>query len=258
MARAWSSTSTDRLVNTDAIIESGSGTISIWLNPGFNSGDSTVRPIWMYGILNFESPSFQRYSDNNIYVGFNGNSLGDQRITIADTDLFTSGSWANWVFTWATTGCFLYKDATQKGTHGATTLFTKQNLTVGNYDPSLSNASCLSTLMDFAYWNVVLTAGEISALASGIRANRVRLDNLKMYYPIDGLTSPEPNYADSGRPGAMTGTSFAPGAPVMMMTRLQPMHDWKITDIAQRHFRFRTDANAVDATPTWGASEDAA
>jgi hypothetical protein len=29
-----------------------------------------------------------------------------------------------------------------------------------------------------------------------------------------------------------------------------------MTDLRQRHFRFRTDATAVDAAPTWGAAED--
>jgi hypothetical protein len=74
---------------------------------------------------------------------------------------------------------------------------------------------------DVAYWNVALTAAEILALANGARPFTIRPQSLLLYYPLDGLQSPEPNLAGNGTynltlqnsPSADFGPPLAPFTP---------------------------------------------
>ena len=73
-------------------------------------------------------------------------------------------------------------------------------------------------LADFAVWDVVLSAGEISALASGIRPHTLDKQTI-LYLPLDGLASPEPDFSGGNNSGTVTGTTFASGPPVALFTR---------------------------------------
>lgn len=59
-----------------------------------------------------------------------------------------------------------------------------------------------------AAWNIDLSDAEVRALCAGIRPYRVRLGNLKIYYPLWGLASPEPDY--SGLKNNVTLTASPP------------------------------------------------
>jgi hypothetical protein len=73
-------------------------------------------------------------------------------------------------------------------------------------------------IADMAIWNVVLTAGEASALANGARPPTIRPNALLRYWPLDGLQSPEPDLSGHVNNGTVTGTALAAGPPVMMFT----------------------------------------
>lgn len=77
-------------------------------------------------------------------------------------------------------------------------------------------------LADVAIWNVALSAGEISGLASGGRPYQFRLSALKGWWPFDGLQSPEPDLSGNAFNGTLTGTAFVAGPPTMMFTPRQP------------------------------------
>ena len=69
---------------------------------------------------------------------------------------------------------------------------------------------------DAAGWNVVLSAGEIAALANGARPNTIRPTALQGWWPLDGLQSPEPDLSGKATNGTVTGTALAPGGPPVM------------------------------------------
>ncbi len=73
-------------------------------------------------------------------------------------------------------------------------------------------------IADLALWSAVLTAGEITSLAGGIRPYNVRKTSLYGYWPLDGLQSPEPDLSGSKFNGTLTGTAFAPGPPTTLST----------------------------------------
>ncbi len=67
-------------------------------------------------------------------------------------------------------------------------------------------------LAEFAIWNALLTADECRALSTGVSPNQIRRPSLVGYWPLWGVSSPEP-----GLPGGTatpTGTTAANHAPV--------------------------------------------
>ena len=48
-------------------------------------------------------------------------------------------------------------------------------------------------IADLAIGTLTLTAGEMSALAAGFRPSNIRRTALVGYWPLDGLSSPEPD-----------------------------------------------------------------
>ena len=73
---------------------------------------------------------------------------------------------------------------------------------------------------DVAVWNVILSDGEIAALGKyGARPNKVRSGNLVQWYPLWGLSSPEPDLSGNKHNMILTNAPpIAPGPPVMMFT----------------------------------------
>ena len=166
------------------------GTISMWISPNWSSGDGVTHPIWeMSNFSSNSTPGFQRFSDNNIYIGFLGGGGGDQRIVLSDSGLFTSGTAANWVFTWSNAaGQTIYKNAISKGTHALTFPTANVGFGIGNYgEPGNSAAATSNSIIaDFCYWNTILTPPELIALAMGNRASAVRPASIRLYYPLYG------------------------------------------------------------------------
>lgn len=78
------------------------------------------------------------------------------------------------------------------------------------------------SLADLAMFNGPLTAGEIAALASGMRPPQIRTHTLLGYWPLDGLSSPEPDLSGNKNNGTLTGTAFAPGPPIALFTPRAP------------------------------------
>jgi hypothetical protein len=79
------------------------------------------------------------------------------------------------------------------------------------------------SMADMAIWGgVLLTAGEASALGSGMRPGQIRPASLVCWTPFDGLASPEPDLSGNAKNGTLTGTSLASGPPVAMFTPRWP------------------------------------
>lgn len=192
------------------------GTISIWIRPNWNGGDSTTHEFWQFATSGpSDRPSFQKFSDNNIYAGFNGSGLGEQRIIIPGSSLFTLGVWANWVFTYSSAGCVLYKNGVSVGTKGAITIpALGTSYQLGRLPGS--SANCNSGLAEFALWNTIFSANEALALSRGISPLILRPSSLLLYLPIFGLGSGEPDWGPSHYAQSLSGTTFQTHAPVSL------------------------------------------
>lgn len=230
--------------NTTVVAPSSVGTFALWLNPNWNSGDSVTHPLVGFGSAGAgtaDLPDFQKFSDNNIYAGFAGGGLGDQRIKIADTGLFTSGTWAHWALTWsAAAGQTLYKNAVSKGTHTLTFPTPGLGATAGNYDNSQTGTpSANAKIAEFVRWTVILTANELSALAAGENCFRIRPASIDFYWPLWGLASPEPDLSGNAKNGTVNGTVAAvSGPPITMYSPRWPQF-WEISAVVAATARQR-------------------
>lgn len=88
---------------------------------------------------------------------------------------------------------------------------------------------------DTAIWSTVLTASEIGALAKGARPNSIRPSSLVAWWPLDGLSSPEPDLSGKKLNGTVTGTSLAAGPPVTLFAPKPPVFSPAFTSILYGH-----------------------
>lgn len=215
---AWAARSftanTDRINCSTCAAPTSSGSISIWVKPNWGGGDSTVHEFYFFPITTGGNDrlSFQKFSDNSIYAGWNITGT-DERIIIAGSSLFTSGQWANWVLTWSASGCVLYKNGVSVGTKSAITvpsLATSYSIGSLSGGGHATNAS----MAEFAIWTSVLSANEALALAKGANPLQVRPTNIQFYVPILGIGSGEPDWGPSHVAQTVSGPVFAVHAPV--------------------------------------------
>ena len=113
---------------------------------------------------------------------------------------------------------------------------TPQAVTIGNRSTGLRNWD--GWIEDIAVWNVLLTASEFSALAKGARPGTVRAKSLLAWWPLNGRESPEPDFSGSKFNGTLTGTSFAPGPPINLITPRRPIFLPSSTAVAATPFIF--------------------
>jgi hypothetical protein len=203
--------SSDVISNTSIATVGATGSMSLWLQPNWNWNDTADHPFWMEDGDFF---TFQKYSDNNIYCGFR-RGASDQRIALAATGLFTSGTWAHWLLTWSNAaGQTLYQNGVSVGTHSLTypSPVNPNGLWVGNYG-TFAPVNSNETIADFAYWNSTLSSSDAAKLAAGYRPVDVNSANLQVWWPLSGYSSPEPDSSGNANNGTLTGTSQAPMPP---------------------------------------------
>lgn len=218
-------TGVDNITSSSISTPGTTGTIFFWLRPNWNSGDSSDHwgaSYYISGTIT-KRIQFEKFSDNICYFGF-FDTVGNNRITFADTGLFTSGTWTNIALTWnnLTPIQTAYVKAVSKGTNSSCpNIYSYNSLEIGNAQFASLN-SPVGTMADFALWSVILTAAELTALNQGARPGQIRPAGLQIWYPLDGLQSPEPDFSGNAHNGTLNGTSLASGPPVMMLTPRWP------------------------------------
>jgi hypothetical protein len=170
-------------------------------------------------------PAIYIGNNNKLHISFFWSGVASN--TLVSSSAYNDGNWHNVVITYnnSTTTLTAYVDGVSMGSSNAWT----QNfyevsgiysyfLGVG-YDSTWPDAVggwdwFLGNITDIAMWNgVVLSAGNISSLATGARANTIGQNaNLIGYLPIVGQ-SPEPDKSGNGNNGVLTGTSIVAGPP---------------------------------------------
>lgn len=194
MARTFDAT-TEIIEKTSPTISIGSaGTLSFWVKPAWSSGDGVDHYFFRAHTSGNRFLSFQKFSDNNIYCGWlQVSALDDDRIVVADTGLFTSGTLAHWAFRWNDTAntCELFKNGVSVAsrTSALVTYALTSQIIIGNYESTGSDAR--GDMSEFGLWTESLGNEDIAVLAKGFSPLLVRPDILLSYLPLVGKQSPE-------------------------------------------------------------------
>lgn len=78
-------------------------------------------------------------------------------------------------------------------------------------------------IAEVTIWNVALTDGEIAALATGINSRRIQSSAISGYWPIWGISDPEPDESIWDQQMSVTGPPvYATHAPVRLFTLYKP------------------------------------
>lgn len=214
MARTFDATTERLQVSSPAASPAADGTVAFWLKPAWSSGDSAEHYLWEYvGGTSGTNDRLHilKFSDNNLYAGWLRVSPTDNdRIAIADTGLFTSGTWAHWAMTWSDSGnrTTLYKNGSQvtQRTDPLATWTVNSTATIGNYHGN--NADVRGDMCECGLWNAELSDTDIGALAAGFSPLMVRSASLIQYNPMWGRHSPEASVVGAAS-FAVTGATVA-------------------------------------------------
>lgn len=186
MAYRWSSTTHRLTLSSPSSPRPGTdGTVVILVKPNWSSGDSATHPLWFFKGSSSGEFSFQKFSDNKVYIGWYG--AADHRVVVNDTGLFTAGTWASHIFTWTDAGddARYYVENVEVGSRTSTvTTFSLGNISVGNYDASVGSANANADLAEFAFWSVRLDEAERKALKNGYSPILIRPTSLQAYFPL--------------------------------------------------------------------------
>jgi hypothetical protein len=86
-----------------------------------------------------------------------------------------------------------------------------------------ANDNLVGSTADIAIWQAALTASEIKALSLGARPNTIRSTALLLWWPLDGLQSPEPDLSGNAHNGTVNGAAApAFGPPIAPFTPRWP------------------------------------
>ena len=171
------------------------GTVAIRLKPNWNYNDNADHKIWWHVYTDIADPSrlqFQKYSDNNVYIGWYASGGSDNdRITYASASgNFTNGVWNSHVFTWsdsANTEEYWIGGVSKATRTSALETYTVSNsLTIGNANAASTANNSNASFADYALWDVILTADEILAYDKGLDPRMIRPGSLQRYAPLNG------------------------------------------------------------------------
>jgi hypothetical protein len=215
-------------ITASAIPEiTGNRTLSVWYNFGTTPGsgfpnraciisksDTTANYLWNFHATNTQW-IFEFTTGPSTFVGISFNFTPDTGVwhhLFISTDNSTAGT------------LFLLDGVSQ--TVGGTGGTPNGSGTGGSRQFACQvpgNDPLVGKMADLAIWNVKLTLLEGQALAKGIRPPAVRPLSLQMYFPLDGLQSPEPDLSGNKASGTLTGSSLTFGPPFTMFTPRWPM-----------------------------------
>ena len=200
MARTFDAT-TERLSSSDTTTcPAAQGTIAFWLKPAWNSGDSQYHFLWACHLRT--SPSVRQFAllhanDNNLYCGWVDFGAGDfDELTVSDSGLFSSGTWAHWAMTWSDSAdtIELFRNGSSVGTRTSGLVTYGSGTGFAHYIGNLAtDADARGDMAECGMWSSVLGAADIAALGKGASPMLVSPSTLDVYLPLIGNASPETN-----------------------------------------------------------------
>lgn len=241
---------------SSATLKPTAATYSLWIN---YSSAPTGYGMLMGNRENAGRSGFSIYLRSTGHLAYYVAGTGPTQVDPGTAALSTS-TWYNIVCSYdSTNGVKTFVNNSTDGTAAAAGNISQTFSTTFRFGIDDSTQAYAGRIALAGVWNTSLAAGEILALSRGVLPYTIRPAALIGYWPLDGLQSPEADFSGIKNNGTLTGTTAADGPPIGMFTPRWPVNYEIITmPLSQKHFRFRTDTSAVDATPTWGANEDAA
>lgn len=191
MARNFDTNSDDLTKVSPAISPASAGTISFSFIPSWSSGDGVDHYFCNFITSGSQELHLVKASDNNMYAGWiKFSPLDNDRIVLADTGLFASGTRVHLAFRWddAANTCELFKDGTSVASRvlALATHVVNTHAIIGNAEATTS-VGCMGTMQDFALYSASLSNDEIAALAKWFSPLLVRPSALELYLPmVDG------------------------------------------------------------------------
>lgn len=197
MARNFDTNTDDLNVASPSVSPSADGTIAFWFNPAWSSGDSVNHYLCNFITGGTAELHLVKADDNNMYAGWiKFSPLDNDRIVVADTGLFTSGTWAHWAFRWSDSAdtCELFKNGTSVAsrTSALATHVVNTNAIIGNAEATTS-VGAMGTMQEFALYSASLSNDEITALAKRFSPMLVRPSALELYLPMHNGAANERN-----------------------------------------------------------------
>ena len=198
------------------------GTVHAWYYPTWNTTTEAnprmVARTYRVSTLGlFDFCTYNGSGDgNSCYFGWYNSdaSYVDSRYKIPAASIVTQNAWTSLAMTWVSTGATLVYSNGSNATSGGSYVAGSANCssfdisgntnTLGN-NPGDGSHYAGGSLAEYAIWNVVLSAAELSSLAAGVSPEFIRPASLTVYIPILGQST-EPNYR-SGSAGTVTGTT---------------------------------------------------
>jgi hypothetical protein len=195
---------------------SGAGSVFWWADADQAYNGSTTE-VWWGGVTNDGAPEFscQRFSDNNIYCGYNA-SGNDDRVTLAASATnFPQNTWAHYALTWTNTGTTtLYVNGVSVGTKGSTTeQTTNKNFRFGEQTFSATQ----NWDGQMAYTRILSINAPIWEVSENLHRGESFSSSKQVEYGLLEGSGTAPDLSGNGRTGTYTSTSGVDsnGPPVM-------------------------------------------
>lgn len=183
---------------------SGGFSFSCWCLPGAATGG--IRAIARSG---------NGSGSNGIYIDTTGAYEFYANSTLVDTSFtVTQNVWCSLGFSCrlGVSGIIPYANGAAQTTLGNTFSGGETQWEIGSDGtPRPVNGS----LFDFAFWSTVLTPTEFVALARGARPGQIKPASLIAWWPLDNYGAPGIDRSVYGNNGALTGTVFTLGPPLV-------------------------------------------
>lgn len=160
------------------------GTVSLWWYPTFSITDGAHH--FAFSVRNAASTNywdFEKNTANNLVfvVG------GEATFSVSPTG-FTQNQWNHCLVTWDDSANTreIFVGGTSLGSSALAFSLSglAETLHIGNLRSDVLSADARGRLAEFAVWDAVLGAGEISALAKGFCPKLIRPASLKRYIPL--------------------------------------------------------------------------
>lgn len=201
------------------------GTFSIW-------ADISALPVAYSNFFDLGASTsyveFYLKSTGNvaIYIGNMQYGFNISSDPVPSGPTLSTGTWYHLLFTIVQSGGVnLYLNGSANGSFATDSGTGSSHSITGAIGQDLRSAGRFfnGNLAHFAFWNVVLSAGEIAALAKGALPFQIRPTALMTWLPLDGIASPEPDLsAGNANNGTLTGTALAAGPPLQMFSPRVP------------------------------------
>lgn len=195
-------------------------TMSAWIYPTLGTGQ-TFCSIGATGATSY----FYIGMNTSGYVGAYSSLAGSPRVASCATKP-TGSVWSH--------VCGVFANATSRsmflnGGYKSTDTYSQTPTGLGyigigiNYYSTSHVTPMNGRLAEVVFWNIDLADAEVAALATGIHPRKIQPSAIVGYWPLWGLSSPEPDISSGGRSITLTGTPAASNhAPIELFTKYAP------------------------------------